>query len=337
MLISWPHADSDWAEILPEVEDVYGEIARAVTSVQNLVILGQDREHIAQKLRSRNIPLDRVTIYPVLTNDTWIRDYGPLTVFESGRPVLLDFTFNGWGLKFAANYDNQSTAALCQAGFASHCQCQVPGFVLEGGSIESDGDGTILTTSACLLEPNRNPHLNRQEIEEHLLDKWLGASHVLWLEHGALEGDDTDAHIDTLVRLCPGDTLTYVSCDDPSDSHYHQLQTMKQELQQLRTRQGKPFHLVPLPWPQPCYHPVDGHRLPATYANFLIINGAVLMPTYGDTHNDSQAVQAMQDIFPTHRIIPIDCRALIQQHGSLHCATMQIPAGVLKICANHST
>jgi agmatine deiminase len=200
------------------------------------------------------------------------------------------------------------------------------GLILEGGSIESDGKGTILTTAECLLNPNRNPHLSRQEIEEELLSL-LGAEEVLWLENGYLAGDDTDSHIDTLARFAPDDTILYVACDDPDDEHFESLKAMREELETFRTRDDKPYRLLPLPWPQ-ARHDENGQRLPATYANFLVINGAVLVPTYDDP-SDATALKIIAKAFPGRKIIGIDCLPLIEQHGSLHCVTMQMPKGVL--------
>jgi agmatine deiminase len=273
--------------------------------------------------------LERVAIYAIPSNDTWSRDFGPLTVLEDGVPVLLDFGFNGWGLKFAAGQDNQITARLQAAGAFGARERRVPGLILEGGSIESDGAGTLLTTAECLLGPNRNPQLSRQGVEAELR-RWLGAERILWLENGYLAGDDTDSHIDTLARLCPNDTIAYVACDDERDEHYEALRRMEAELRAFRNRDGRPYRLLPLPWPTAKYD-ADGERLPATYANFLVINDAVLVPTYQDS-GDAAALAAVGQAFPDRAIIGIDCLPLILQHGSLHCVTMQLPRGVLQYC-----
>jgi agmatine deiminase len=271
--------------------------------------------------------MDRVYVHALPTNDTWARDFGPITVFQDGAPLLLDYGFNGWGLKFRACYDNQVTARLQASGAFGNSPREVPGLVLEGGSLESDGAGTLLTTSACLLEANRNPHLDRTQLEQQLRQQ-LGADRVLWLEHGYLAGDDTDCHVDTLARLAPGDCIIYQSCDDPADEHFTELTAMAAELAALRTRAGLPFTLLPLPWPKACYAD-DGHRLPATYANFLILNGAVLVPVYNSTRDES-ALSVLSRAFPDRQIIAVPCRPLIEQHGSLHCITMQLPQGVLE-------
>ncbi|MDP3401820.1 MAG: agmatine deiminase family protein [Brevundimonas sp.] len=249
-----------------------------------------------------------------------------MTVFEDDVPVLLDFGFNAWGLKFAADLDNLMTGNLARAGAFGRREVRIPGLILEGGSIESDGAGTLLTTSQCLLSPNRNPHLDRRGIEQALVES-LGISRFLWLKHGYLAGDDTDSHIDTLARLCPDDTIVHVRCDDPADEHYPALAAMEAELLAFCTAGGEPYRLIPLPWPQPCFD-ADGRRLPATYANFLVINGAVLVPTYG-MYQDAAALEILGRVFPERTIIGIDCLPLIAQHGSLHCVTMQIPRGVL--------
>ncbi|MBM9535797.1 agmatine deiminase family protein [Desulfobulbus alkaliphilus] len=326
VLLAWPHATSDWHDLLETVEPVFVAITRAISQFEQVLIVAPEIEAIRTRLIKDGVDLQRVRLYPVPTNDTWARDFGAITVLESEIPVLMDFGFNAWGLKFAAYLDNQITATLARSGAFGRCEVRTLGLILEGGSIESNGAGTLLTTSQCLLHPNRNPHLNRSAIEKALADL-LGAFHILWLESGSLVGDDTDAHIDTLARFCPNDTIAYVRCDDPADEHYAPLKAMESELRAFRTPSGHPYRLVPLPWPSPCYD-ANGQRLPATYANFLIINGAVLVPVYQDDQ-DAKALEILAQVFPDRTVIAIDCGPLIHQHGSLHCVTMQIPRGVL--------
>ncbi len=326
VLLAWPHADSDWRETLAAVEPVFVEIARAISRYARVLMVVPEVALVRERLRLAGADLDRITLFRLPSNDTWSRDFGPITVLEDGVPVLLDFGFNGWGLKFAADLDNRLTRGLAELGAFGGHEVRVPGLILEGGSIESDGAGTILTTSRCLLSPNRNPHLDRLGIAQQL-HALLGARRVLWLEHGYLAGDDTDSHIDTLARFCPDNTIAYVRCDDPADEQYQELAAMETELRAFRTAAGEPYRLVPLPWPQACFG-LDGHRLPATYANFLVINGAVLVPTYG-LPQDGAALNTIARIFPDRQVLGIDCLPLIAQHGSLHCVTMQIPHGVL--------
>ncbi len=326
VLLAWPHEMSDWKPHLDAVEPVFIEIVRHVTRFERAIIVAPGREMILSRLRDAGVPLDRVTVYEIPTNDTWARDFGPITIEEKGRPVLLDFGFNGWGLKFSADLDNQVTTSLKEAGAFAETPVRIPGLILEGGSVESDGRGTLLTTSTCLLNRNRNPHLSRKELERRL-SSILGVDRILWLTHGYLAGDDTDSHVDTLARLCPDDTIAYVKCDDPGDEHYGSLCCMEVELERLRTADGRPYRLIPLPWPSAVFDE-EGERLPATYANYLVINGAVLVPTYRDP-NDEAALAAVGRAYPDRDIIGIDCSALILQHGSLHCVTMQIPRGVL--------
>ncbi len=326
VLLAWPHANSDWRETLAAVEPVFVEIARAISRYARVLIVVPEEAPVQEQLRLAGADLARISLFRLPNNDTWSRDFGPITVLEGGVPVLLDFGFNGWGLKFAADLDNCITRRLAELGAFGVHEVRVPGLILEGGSIESDGAGTILTTSRCLLSPNRNPHLDRRGVEQQL-QALLGATRVLWLEHGYLAGDDTDSHIDTLARLCPDSTIAYVRCNDPGDEHYQELLAMESELRAFRTAAGQPYRLVPLPWPQACFGP-DGHRLPATYANFLVINGAVLVPTYG-LPQDGAALDTIARIFPDRQVLGIDCLPLIAQHGSLHCVTMQISHGVL--------
>ncbi|PLX98153.1 MAG: agmatine deiminase [Desulfuromonas sp.] len=325
VLLAWPHTDSDWEPLLDEVSAVYVEIARQIVRFEQLIILTLEADRIRDQLAEAGVDCTKIHFCRAATNDTWIRDFGPITVYRDGDPELLNFGFNGWGLKFAADRDNQATLMLAAGDLLRPLPLQTCGLILEGGSIESDGEGTLLTTTNCLLNGNRNPHLNRDQLETQL-SGLFGSSHWLWLEHGWLAGDDTDAHIDTLARLCPDDTILYVQCPDKDDEHYAELKAMEKQLGRFRTRTGAPFRLRPLPWPQACY---DGEeRLPATYANFLIINDAVLVPTYADPH-DQEALTTITTAFPEREVIGIDCRPLIRQHGSLHCVTMQLPQGVL--------
>ena len=319
--LTWPHADTDWAYMLDEVQACFKNIAREIAQRQRLVIVAPDIDDVRRQI-AYSVNMDNVTLVEMPSNDTWARDHGGITIFEDGKPVVLDFQFNGWGLKFAADKDNLITERLHRAGhlFGELRSCR--NFVFEGGSIESDGEGTLLTTSECLLSPNRNATMTREEIEAYLLDA-LGAKRLLWLDHGYLAGDDTDSHIDTLARLCPDNTILYVKCEDESDEHYEALRSMEEQLKTFRTLDGKPYRLIALPMAHPAFE--DDERIPATYANYLVINGAVLVPTYG-TDLDAVALAQVQKAFPNHEIVGIDCQALIRQHGSLHCVTMQYPS-----------
>jgi agmatine deiminase len=328
-MLTWPHAHSDWHPFLKEVEPVFCDIAYHISKREGVLISCWDtahRQHVEERLKQRGAELDQIRFHIVPSNDTWARDHGPVTVIKNGRPLLLDFTFNGWGNKFAATLDNAITPTLGSQNAFGNTPLMSVDMVLEGGSIDTDGLGTLLTTSRCLLSPHRNPALDKPQIEQQL-NKLLGIQHILWLEHGHLSGDDTDSHIDTLARFCSPDTICYISCDDSDDEHYDALQAMAAELAAFRQSNGKPFRLIPLPMVNPI-HNDDGIRLPGTYANFLIINDAVLAPVYEDEH-DAIALQRLAECFPEHEIIPVNCRALIEQYGSLHCVTMQLPEGVL--------
>jgi agmatine deiminase len=284
------------------------------------------RDHVQRLLDAAGVPAARVRLECVPSNDSWSRDHGPITVHQDGVPRLLDFRFNGWGGKYAADLDDRITARLAAAGAFATAAPEAVDFVLEGGGIESDGEGTLLTTAQCLLTPGRNPRLDRAGIERELLRRF-GLRRVLWLEHGHLEGDDTDSHIDTLARFCDARTIAYQACADAADAHHADLAAMERELQALRTADGAPYRLVPLPWPG-AKRSAEGRRLPASYANFLIIDGAVLVPTYRDPA-DALALERLAGCFPGREIVGIDCLPLIEQNGSLHCITMQLPRGVL--------
>lgn len=328
--LTWPHKDTDWAPILHEVEQCYLRMALEISLRERLIIVTPHPSEVEKLLRT-HLPekaMQNITLHEMPTNDTWARDHGFITLIGDTEPRLLDFQFNGWGKKFEASLDNEicrhmNEQEILRGAYEEHLD-----FVLEGGSIESDGRGTILTTSQCLMAPNRNQPLSQAEIEERLLST-LHAQRVLWLDHGYLAGDDTDSHIDTLARLCPNDTIAYVQCLDTNDEHYEELRLMEEQLKTFRTLAGEPYTLVPLPM-GPVRHDEDGERLPSTYANFLIMNETVLMPTYGDRDLDELATRQLQKAFPKHDIVGIDCQVLIRQHGSLHCCTMQFPIGIVK-------
>lgn len=324
--LTWPHPESDWALRLEEVLPVFVQIAREISLREHLLVACHDRESLRdceRRLENVHANMSHCHLYLVPSNDSWARDHGPLTLKNSaGERKLLDFGFNAWGLKFRADLDNQITRHLHAQQAFGECFLEISGMVLEGGSIESDGHGTLLTTSACLLSANRNPQWSAAEIESALCQQ-LGMQRVLWLHSGHLEGDDTDAHIDTLARFCNPHTIAYQSCDDPNDSHFAALQQMAAELSALRSHDGQAYHLIPLPWAQAQWDEED-NRLPLTYANFLILNGAVLLPVYEDPA-DHIAIQRLQTAFPDRQIVPIPCLELARQHGSLHCVTMQLP------------
>jgi agmatine/peptidylarginine deiminase len=326
VLIAWPHADTDWAERLGEVEDTYVALVAAITRFEEVVIVVADEDlqtYAEARLRSNRVDMDRVRFVEAPYDDTWLRDSGPITLRHEDGFRLLDFRFTGWGGKFDASRDDQLVERLSDSGIFSSFERHIIDFALEGGAIDTDGAGTLLSTWQCLSE--RHPEATRESLSERLAE-WLQQDRVLWLDHGYLEGDDTDAHVDTLARFAGEDAIVFQSCDDPADSHYTELQAMGAELAALRTRDGRPYRLYPLPWAQPVLD--DGRRLAASYANFLIINGAVLMPAYGDPA-DATAAAVLEKAFPGREIVPVPCRPLIWQNGSLHCITMQLPKGLV--------
>lgn len=321
--LTWPHAGTDWAYMLDEVEECFCNLAREIAARQPLLLVAPEFPEALEDMPSRK----NIRFVPCPTNDTWARDHGFITLLNChGKPILLDFCFNGWGMKFAACKDNLINSRLYKSGLLNGNYVNCRDFVLEGGSIESDGKGTLLTTSPCLLAPNRNDTMSRRDIETYLKERF-NLQQVLWLDYGYLAGDDTDSHIDTLARLCPDDTIVYVQCTDKTDEHYGALWSMEEQLKTFRTLEGNPYRLLPLPMPEAIYDE-DGERLPATYANFLIMNEAILYPTYNQKENDEQAARILTEAFPGKETVGIDCRALIKQHGSLHCVTMQYPDSI---------
>ena len=311
--LTWPHADTDWQPILNEITETYVEMANAISAREDLLIVHPKPEEVKELLASRisDAQMKRITFFTCETNDTWARDHGFITLLEEREERreerefhLLDFCFNGWGEKFEAK------------------------LVLEGGSIESDGKGTIFTTRCCLLAPHRNQPLTEKEIEAELKRR-LHAERVVWLDCEPMDGDDTDGHIDTMVRIAPNDTLLYNGSLLPSTPLEEERngavqKFLYEQLQYLRTLDGKPYRLLELPLPLPIYDE-DGEQLPATYANFLILNGAVLVPTYEQPDVDNKAISIIQQAFPEREMIAIDSRSIIKQHGSIHCCTMQFP------------
>ena len=325
ILVAWPHAGTDWAERLAEVEETYIALVQAVTRYQPawICVADDDLQTYAEaRLRSARVDMTKVRFVPFDYDDTWLRDSGPITLREGDGFRVLDFRFTAWGGKFEAGRDDRLVEALAQQGLFGGAPRQRIDFALEGGGIETDGDGTLLTTWHCLHE--RHPQASREDLDARLR-QWLAQDRVLWLDHGYLEGDDTDAHIDTLARFAPGDAIVFQACDDPADSHHAELQAMAADIAALRTADGRPYRLFPLPWARPIVD--NGRRLAASYANYLVINGAVLIPAYGDRADDAAAA-VLALAYPGRDIVQVPCRPLIWQNGSLHCITMQLPAGL---------
>lgn len=324
--LTWPHEDTDWAPILDEVIPCFVAIAKAVIEREKLLIVCPDEEMVRTQLG--DVDYKQIIFREMETNDTWARDHGGISVLDNGLPVVYDFVFNGWGMKFAANHDNLITRQLFQSRTFTNevLTTNMQPFVLEGGSIESDGKGTLLTTVECLSSVNRNEYLQKEELESYLKEVF-GFDRILWLENGYLSGDDTDSHVDTLARFCSEDSIAYIKCTDEADEHFEELQAMEQELQAFTQTNGAPYRLFALPMADKVEW--EGERLPATYANFLIINRAVLVPFY-NSPKDELARVTLQQAFPDREIVGIDCLPLIKQHGSLHCVTMQYPEGFIE-------
>ena len=326
--LTWPHEDTDWRDYLDDITETFVQIAKAVAHYEPLVIAAKYPERVREVLAEslNDDEMARVSIYECDNNDTWARDHAFITLVSttdaSASCRLLDFRFNGWGEKFAADKDNRINRTLYDKGVFSGERVDYDDFVLEGGSIESDGRGTVLTTSVCLMAPHRNQPMTQAEVETVLKER-LCARKIVWFDYGQLIGDDTDGHIDTILRVCPDNTLLYVGCDDENDPQYADLKALENQLQQATDADGRPYRLLKLPMPEALYD--DGDRLPATYANFLIINGAVIVPTYNQEENDARALELVAEAFPGYDIIGIDSQTIVRQHGSIHCLTMQYP------------
>ncbi len=333
--LTWPHAGTDWKPYLEEITQTFLQMAREIAKRETLLVVTPDKAAtevlLAAKLDAACMA--NVIIRQIDTNDTWARDHAPLTMVSTHQSQgffvknhLLDFKFNGWGEKFEWKKDNAINLQLYYCGVFQAALENHTDFVLEGGAIESDGQGTIMTTSSCMLAPHRNQPLDKRMIEERLANLF-NAKRIVWIDHGRLAGDDTDGHIDTIVRMAPHDTLLYVGCDDNNDEHYADFAALEEQLKGLTTLSGRPYRLLRLPMPDAIYDGED--RLPATYANFVILNHAVLVPTYQQKEKDQQAMDTIRQAFPDREIIGIDACTAIRQHGSLHCLTMQYPEGAL--------
>lgn len=307
VVLAFPEEDTDWSAYLEEARLCVVSIVEAIIGFEPVYLLCKEPE-ICKKyfVKTRFLHFIQANY-----NDTWMRDCIALSTSHG----YVDFTFTGWGGKFDAHLDNQLNTLLNKQGVL--IPMKKNDFILEGGSIESDGKGTVLTTSLCLHNPNRNSNYSKEDVEVKLHDT-LGIDTVLWLENGELAGDDTDGHIDTLARFCNEHTIAYVGTPHKEDEHYASLHSMQEELKAFNN-----YTLVALPFVPAQYY--EGERLPATYANFLIINGAVLVPTYG-VKEDEQALEILKNVFTDRKVIGLDCQVLIRQHGSLHCMTMQLGA-----------
>ncbi|MEA1955784.1 MAG: agmatine deiminase family protein [Campylobacterota bacterium] len=303
--IIFPHKNSDWIDYLKEAEQTFENIINQIIKYQKCLVICADIQDVKNRFKKN----ENLFFIEYETDDTWARDCSALSIEENNHIQLLDFRFNGWGGKFEASKDDAMTSFLNPNAI----KCD---FILEGGGVESNGIDTILTTSKCMLNKNRNSTLNALQITQKL-NSYFGTTKILYLNHGYLAGDDTDSHIDTLARFIDADTIMYVKCTDENDEHFKELKLMEDELKTYASEHN--FKLISLPMTDAIYF--EDERLPATYANFLFVNGAVLVPTY-NVAQDAIAIEIFKQIFKDKDIVPIDCSTLIKQHGSLHCVTM---------------
>ena len=312
--IIFPHANTDWIDYLDEAQTTFVNIINAIRKYQKCLVVCNDANAVKKRFEDE----ENLLFAQFETNDTWARDCSALCVEEEGKTRLLDFTFNAWGGKFEASKDNLLTRHLTP-------NAEIIDFALEGGGVESNGVDAILTTTACTLNKNRNPNLNAAQITQKLKE-CFGATKILYLERGYLAGDDTDSHVDTLARFISEDAIAYVKCEDEGDEHYEELRLMENELKAIAREND--YKLVTLPMSDAVYY--DGERLPATYANFLFVNGAVLVPVYG-VAQDEEALNIFRETFKDRDVVAIDCSVLIRQHGSLHCVTMNFASPLLSV------
>lgn len=326
--LTWPHDQGDWEDNLVPARRCFTRIAAALSATQTVLIVARDvGEHraISSDLAAADARLANCRFALAPSDDSWARDHSPLTVYEGEAPVLLKFEFNGWGGRYRAEQDNRLPWRLWEAGLFGKVPMQATDLVLEGGAVETDGQGRFLLRRSCIVDDKRNPGLDEAAMEA-ALHRWLGADRIHWLDHGDLAGDDTDGHIDTLARFAPDGRILFQACDDPQEEHHRPLQAMRTELERIEGGGGC-SGLVALPLPRPL-RDSTGRRMPAGYANFLVANETVLVPVYRDPA-DETALARIRDCFPGRSVQGIDCRALVRQGGSLHCVTMQYPAGVI--------
>ncbi len=324
LMITWAHAHGLWApDRLVETEKVLVNIAAITSHYQPLIIACYDeahQQHIKAQLEKTDANLDQMHFYIVPSNDSWTRDHGPITLHGGGKTYLGKFQFNAWGSKYTYDLDDNIVPTLASEGAFWNYPIKDFSWVLEGGSLDTNGQRTLLTTESCLLNPNRNPTLSREDIETRLRQD-LGIERVHWIKNSTLSGDDTDGHIDMLARFCDSNTICY-STPYPQSADWNSLSAMEEELRAFRNERGEPYTLISLPAIAPKLT-AAGVQMPASYANFLIINGAVIVPTYGDK-NDAAALECIQHCFPNRKIYGVNSLALIHNHGSIHCTTMNI-------------
>ncbi|MFK5882699.1 MAG: agmatine deiminase family protein [Sulfurospirillum sp.] len=307
IMLVFPSPKSDWEHSIYYIQKSYVELIKAIIPYQKCVLLCEDKAKLSKIMpKSKNIKIVQIE-----TNDTWIRDFGAISIYEDNKLKLLNFKFNAWGGKFDYKKDNLLNRKLQELNFFKNPMVDI-NFVLEGGSIDTNGKGTLLTTQNCIFNQNRNPKLSKAQIL-NVIKNTFGINEIIVLQNGSLIGDDTDSHIDTLARFIDKETIAYVKCYDTLDEHYITLKKMEDELKKTK------FHLLALPLPSPKFF--TNHRLPATYLNFVFINGALIVPTYKDK-NDKIVLKILQDFFPTKDIIGVDASIFIRERGSLHCASM---------------
>ena len=319
--LSWPHKEASWPGRFEPVPPIIAEMIRHLAPDEEVHVNVADAamERGARRvLTDAGVPDFNIHFHHHPTDDAWCRDHGPIFVQRGREQLILDWDYNAWGNKYPpfAQDDVIPTRIGAELGI----EVVEPGMILEGGSIEVNGLGTLLTTEACLLNPNRNPALSRADIEQRLRD-YLGVTRVLWLGEG-ISGDDTDGHVDDLTRFTDEQTIVTVIEEDPRDENFAPLEQNLRRLESMTDQDGQPFRIITLPMPRPVFH--EGQRLPASYANFYIANRVVLLPGY-DRDRDAQAREALQALFPTRRVVVIDCTELIWGLGAFHCLTQQWP------------
>jgi len=326
VFLVWPHPYSDWRDKLTRIHHVYAQWIALISPTEEVYLLCHDHATetaCREFLKNYSVHFQHLHTIIVPSNDTWIRDFGPLSLDNAGQSaedefIWANFRFNAWGGKYDYQLDHLASHVLSKQPFAN--PMVEFDWILEGGAIDVNDDGVLITTANCMLNPNRNP-FTRQQVEQRLIND-LGVKSVLILESGMLLGDDTDSHVDNLVRFANNDTVLYCRCDNKNDEHFESLYTMRQQLENWNQSLDKPFTLVPIALPEPVYS-ANGNRLAASYLNFLILNHVVVVPSYHSNDNEKAVMQQFEALFPHRAIVSFACKDLVVQGGGPHCASMQ--------------
>lgn len=326
----WPHDGTDWREMLDRINQTYITLTKVISRYQRVIIVAYNNAHknsLARLCNAQSCDMSRLTFLTIKTNDTWVRDYGPQFLIGTDACQYLDFEFNAWGEQFSSRLDDLFAGTLFECISPCRCHYQRIPYVIEGGNLEFDSHANLLTNIACIKRNNRQSSLDTDSIIE-LLKNRLSLQQVHAINVPPLQGDDTGGHIDTLARFINDYTIVYNHTQDKSNPNYDILALLREQLGNLTNPQGMPYHLIPVSLPENVRCNEKRHHLPASYVNFIFVNNAIIVPLYDD-RNDQFAIQTLQQACPEREVLGINANNLLEQYGSLHCATLHIPENVL--------